>query len=362
MRIGIFIITVFLSYTSPGNADYLTCPDGRKIPTELKGSREQRAATANLKIDRVVKRFIDLPGWQNKTDPESLFNAINNNCTSNRLPQGWAEFCRAAATSHPKEIHALIEQHFTPQQLIVEGSNKGKFTSYYSPYLNISKIREGKFQFPLYKGSDAASRLSRTQIDNGALPDSEVLFWTDSYLEAYLLGVQGSGVGKLPDGSQVSILYERKNTYNYVSIGKTLIQCGNVPAELMSLPAIKDWTAQASAKETQNLLNNNQSYVFFRKEKYENRMPVGALNVRLTAMRSLAVDKRYIPLGTLTYISVPHPLKDAIIQRAFLAQDVGGAINGGIRADIFAGEGHDAEIFAGSMAHYGHIWVLTLNH
>lgn len=353
-----FLLIAILSSASWANQDYLTCPDGRKIPTELKGSREQRAATANLNVKKIQKSFSDLPGWQNKTEPASLFSAVKNNCKGKKLPVGWQSFCENIPSNDGQNIHALIEQYFTPYQVVVEGSDSGKFTSYYAPYINVSRVKEGDYQHPLYKGSDTARTLSRTQLDNGALPDDEVLFWADNYLDTFLLHVQGSGVGKLPDGSKVSILYDSKNRHNYVSIGKTLIQCGDVPAEIMSLPAIKAWVDHATEQQTKNLVYNNQSYVFFREEKHEGRMPVGALNVRLTAMRSMAVDKRYIALGSMTYISVPNPIEDTMIQRAFLAQDIGGAINGGIRADIFAGEGNDAEAFAGSMAHSGQLWVL----
>lgn len=365
MRLFFTVLTVFsgLSYAN-NSADpqqFLTCPDGRQIPTTLKGSREQRAATKDLKIDKIKKTFAELPGWSNKTDPGSLKAAINNNCTAKRLPVGWKPFCEHADSEADMDIHALIEQYFTPYQLVVEGKDTGKFTSYYAPYLNVSKQKSLKYPYPIYRSSKASKTLSRSELDNGALPDSEAIFWSDNYLDAFLLGVQGSGVGKLPDGNKIAILYDSKNTHNYVSIGKTLVKCGDVPAAIMSLPAIKDWAANASEDEFQNLVQNNQSYVFFREDSHDGKMPVGALNVRLTAMRSIAVDKRYIPLGSMTYLSAQHPTQDTMIQRVFLAQDIGGAINGGIRADIFAGEGDEAEAFAGKMNHAGKFWVLLPN-
>ena len=126
----------------------------------------------------------------------------------------------------------------------------------------------------------------------------------------------------------------------------------------MSLPAIKLWVNQATPVEYQRLVANNQSYVFFREGVYNGESPVGALGVPLTPMRSLAVDTRYIALGTMTYVEVPHPLNDQTITQLFIAQDKGGAINGGIRADIFAGEGGQAEAFAGQMKHKGRFWVI----
>lgn len=351
------LLLLFVLFTDNAFADYLICPDGRQIETELKGSRELRKATEGLKIEKRQTRFEDLPGWSDRSDPDSLSQAMRNNCNSKRLPAGWPLVCDALAKSSPANIHALIESHFTPYQVLVEGSDKGKYTSYYAPYINVSRNKDEHYRYPIYRSSGAARKLSRSELDAGVLPDQEALFWSDSYMDTFFLGVQGSGVGKLPDGRKVSILYDSKNTHNYVSIGKTLIKCGEVPAEIMSMPAIKDWVAGATPTQVSRLVNNNQSYVFFREQAHNGNMPFGALGVRLTAMRSLAVDKRYVPLGTLTYVSVPHPLGEARIQRAFLAQDIGGAISGGIRADIFAGEGDTAEKFAGNMAHNGQFWL-----
>ena len=75
-------------------------------------------------------------------------------------------------------------------------------------------------------------------------------------------------------------------------------------------------------------------------------------------MRSLAVDTRYISLGSLMYISVEHPLNSQRIDRAVIAQDTGGAISGGLRADIYAGDDAAAEALAGHMNKPGFFWIL----
>lgn len=341
-----------------GVKDTLTCPNAKVIETINKGSREERLKTADLKVDMVQKWFRDLPGWKNKTDPASLMQVIQGNCKTRQLPNGWANVCQQFKSTTDQDVYRFVEKHFTPYQLIVENENKGTFTSYYASYVNVSKTKTDIYKHPIYKSSAKARTLSRKQIEQGNLPDSQVLYWADNAFDTYVLGVQGSGVGKLPDGKKVKILYGAKNSDNYVSLGKVLIECGEIERAKMSLPAIRQWVDKASNDEYQRLVGNNQSYVFFREGVYNGESPAGALGVPLTPMRSLAVDTRYIPLGTMTYVEVPHPLNDDTIAQVFIAQDKGGAINGGIRADIFAGEGDSAAAFAGQMKHRGRFWVI----
>jgi len=67
--------------------------------------------------------------------------------------------------------------------------------------------------------------------------------------------------------------------------------------------------------------------------------PIGALGVSVTAERSIAVDTSYIPLGLPVWLdkNPPYPLSQLMI-----AQDVGSAIKGEQRADIFYGSGNEA--------------------
>jgi len=356
------LAALVLANTSAIAADDKTqvyqCPNGSVIETKIKGSREQRAKTADLKISEVKQQFSDLPGWEHNKAPESLLDVISRNCITKKLPDGWGKVCEQLKDADSKDVYRYIEQNFTPYQLVVGDNDKGKYTSYYASYINVSKTKTDTYKHPIYRVSDKAKTLLRKDIEGGALPESQVLYWSDSSFDNYILHVQGSGVGKLPDGSKVKILYAGKNSGNYVSLGKVLRECGEIPAAKISLPSIKAWINQATPEQYLRLINNNQSYVFFSEEAYKDGLPRGALGVPLTPMRSLAVDTRYIPLGTMAYVAVPHPLDDTKIEQVFIAQDRGGAINGGIRADIFAGEGEYAAEFAGRMAHNGQFWVL----
>lgn len=186
-------------------------------------------------------------------------------------------------------------------------------------WISVEK-KSSEYSNPIYRVSPEAESLSRRDIERGALPESDVLFLADNAFDVYILHVQGSGVGRLPDGTKVNITYAGKNKDNYISLGKVLRECGDLEPGDVSLPSIREWVNQATPDEYQRLIDNNQSYVFFNDGEYTGESPKGALAVPLTPMRSLAVDTRFIALGTMMYIAMPAPLGRPI-ERLFIAQD-----------------------------------------
>tara|TARA_B100000745_G_scaffold110201_1_gene70729 strand:- start:1203 stop:2315 length:1113 start_codon:yes stop_codon:yes gene_type:complete len=336
----------------------LVCPDGRTIQTQNKSSIDQRAKTADLVVEEKVTTFDELPGWGTQDELDSLALAISNNCRTRKLPEGWKAMCKDMTGLHGDALLSYVEKQFVPHRLSVNQEEAGKVTGYYASYVNVDTQKSERYRYPLYKYAKGVKKLSRDQIDGGAIHESHVLFWADNAFDAYILAVQGSGVGKLPNGEKVKILYAGKNNRGYVSIGKVLKECGTIAGRI-TLPVIEEWVNNASDEEYLRLIGNNQSYVFFRKEAYDQQAPKGSLGVPLTAMRSIAVDRRYFTLGSMMYLSLPHPLDDTKrIERLVLAQDTGGAINGGLRADLFIGEGEWAHRVAGILAHPGQFWIL----
>ena len=104
-------------------------------------------------------------------------------------------------------------------------------------------------------------------------------------------------------------------------------------------------------------MNRNPSYVFFRSVTGDG--PIGAQGVALTAGRSLAVDRRYLPLGAPMLLDVAYPSQAGPeLRRLVIAQDTGGAIKGANRFDTFWGTGPDAREIAGGMSGLGEALLL----
>jgi membrane-bound lytic murein transglycosylase A len=198
----------------------------------------------------------------------------------------------------------------------------------------------------------------RGQIDAGlsTLTGREIA-WTDDALDLFFLQIQGSGRVRLDDGEIVRVGYADQNGHPYRSIGKFLVDRGELTIEQASLEGIKTWATNNPAK-VRELLDHNASYVFFRELPPGPDGPVGAMGLPLTPGRSVAIDPRTVPLGAPVFLATTLPNSERPLARLMLAQDTGGAIKGGVRADFFWGFGEEAGKQAGRMRQQGRMWVL----
>jgi len=194
---------------------------------------------------------------------------------------------------------------------------------------------------------------------SGALRGKELL-WVDDPIEAFFLEVQGSGRVQLADSNEtVRVAYADQNGHPYKSIGRYLVDKGEMTLDQASAQSIKAWFAAHPSRQ-QELLHANPSYVFFKEEKIidPKKGPKGAMGVTLTPERSIAVDAQFIPLGEPVFLATTQPTSDVALRRLMFAQDTSGAIRNPVRADFFWGFGSEAGEKAGKMKQRGMMWVL----
>ena len=315
----------------------------------------------------------------------------------------WADACAdAAAAADTAARRAVIERRFDvfriesvtvedgaaePRLLATE--TRGRITGYYEPQLAGSRTRAGPFTVPLYRPpadlltidlsplfpdladrplrgrlvlSDRGPRVvpywSRAELTEDRLRGAELL-WVDDRIEAFFLQIQGSGRVRLPDGSVIRVGYADTNGHTYRSIGRVLVERGELTLDQATMPGIVEW-ARANPHRADELLAQNPSYVFFRELPLgdPDSGPVAAFGVALTPGYSVAVDPRFIPLGAPLLIRSEHPATGAPLMRLVLAQDTGGAIRGPLRFDLFWGFGADAALPAGRQRHDAEAWLL----
>jgi membrane-bound lytic murein transglycosylase A len=336
----------------------------------------------------------DLPGWQ-ADDTAAAWPALLASCGSPRMPAAWTDFCAQARIIGAVDAIAqrqLIETQLRPWQLVMaapDGSERreqGLITGYYEPVLNGARRRGGTFQTPLYavpddlvtvelgtlypalQGERIRGRLQgrritpypdRAQLADGRTLAGKEIVWVDSAIDAFFLQIQGSGRVQLTDGTTIRMAFADVNGHPYRAIGRYLIDNGELTAEQVTMPAIREWLLLHPERQTE-VFNTNPSVVFFREQALGDPSigPVGSLGVPLTAGRSLAIDPRQLPLGAPLYLDTSHPVTGLPLQRLMLGQDTGGAIRGGLRADFFFGLGGEAGETAGSMRHDGALWLL----
>ncbi|MCP4107552.1 MAG: murein transglycosylase [Desulfobacteraceae bacterium] len=267
------------------------------------------------------------------------------------------------------------------------------FTGYFEPLLYGSLQRSDVYRFPVYgppadmsvvdlslfssklKGKKIIGRVegktfvpyhNRREIEEKWILEgkAEPLAWVKDRVALFFLHIQGSGRIALDTGETINVHYNTKNGRPYRSIGQLLIDERKITTAEMSMQKICEYL-RIHPEEIGKVLNHNPSYIFF---SIEEDGPFGAISVKLTPRRSIAVDRRIFPLSALSYIETQKPIVDKAgnirewtdSTRFVLNQDTGGAIKGPGRADVFWGHGKYAEIAAGHMKHKGQVYVLVL--
>ena len=335
-------------------------------------------------------RFADLPGWADD-DLKPTFNAFVAQCTTLAKQALWKATCAATPEAGP-DLRAWFERHFRVWQLQNPDSNReGLITGYYEPLLRGSRSPGGAYRVPVFGAPDDMitvdlaslhpelkglrlrgrlegkklvpyySRAEWTQQEAARKP----LLWVEDAIELFFMQVQGSGQVQLADGkregTRIRLGYADQNGHPYRSIGRWLVDQGEMKLEQASMQGIRAW-AEANPKRLNELLNANPSLVFFRELAAEGSGPPGALGVPLTPERSIAVDPRHTPLGTPVWLATTLPNSEQTLQRLMLAQDTGGAIRGPVRADFYWGSGGAAGEAAGRMKQRGQMWLLLPSH
>jgi membrane-bound lytic murein transglycosylase A len=310
-------------------------------------------------------------------------------CTTLINKVQWKDVCELA-NSIKKPTNAIVVEYLSTHFDVYrtqneDGSSMGLITGYYQPLLSGSRQKSAKYPYPLYREpedlisvelADAYPELkfkrvrgmlegkklipyrTRAEIDTHPSPLAGTeIFWINDIIDVFFLQIQGSGVVQLESGEQVQVGYANHNGHAYQSIGRILVERGEITLDKASMQGIKNW-ARTHLNQLQDLLNSNPSYVFFRELPTDLPGPLGALGVPILAERSVAVDREFIPLGAPIFLSTTEPNSSKPLRRLMLAQDTGGAIKGGVRADFYWGAGDKAGAKAGAMKQQGQIWVL----
>lgn len=365
------------------------------LPPEpvAKPAAETPAPTQPVDTPREILKpttFDMLPGW-GKDNLREAWPAFLASCDVLIKKAEWKEACTAARgidASSEKAVRGFFETVFMPHQVSnPDGSDSGLVTGYYEPLLRGARKRGGPYQTPLHAvpddllfidlasvypelkhmrlrgrvmGNKVVPYPSRAEMTQSAVLNGKELLWVDDPIEAFFLQVQGSGRVQLADSKEtVRIAYADQNGHPYKSIGRYLVDKGEMTLDQASAQNIKAWFMANPARQ-QELLNANPSYVFFKEEKVidPNKGPKGALGVPLTPQRSIAVDPQFVPLGVPVFLATTRPGSETPLQRLMVAQDTGGAIKNAVRADYFWGFGAEAGEKAGKMKQRGMMWVL----
>ena len=344
-------------------------------------STDGRDDLATATLDRphgrwVAVRWSDLPGWDSDRVSE-VWTAFQRSCERPSPP--WAEACAKARQGGPgpsaseAAVRDWMQRQLRPYRIeSTERDPVGLATGYFEPLVEASRTPRPGFRVALYAPpADLATKSpywTRQQIET--LPAAQrslhgrEIAWVRDRLDALVLQVQGSGRllfagehGAAP--TLVRVAYAAHNEQPYRSVGRWLVEQGELRAGEASWPAIRAWARQ-NPQRVDEMLRSNPRFVFFREEPLPDPAlgPRGAQGVPLSPGRSIAVDPQSVPYGTPIWLDTTEPLATRPLRRLVVAQDTGSAIVGAVRADFFWGWGDDAEAAAGRMKQPLRMWAL----
>ncbi len=242
-----------------------------------------------------------------------------------RILQHW-QFTEPAGIEKSLEAHQIKGKN---------GSGEVRFTAYFTPEFEVRTKATGRFQYPVVVGYKRKGTNATGKPVSGL---SIKTFYTDDKKAVASLRLQGSGY-----------LVFSKNR-------KVLIEYVSNPDRYISKRAVF-----ASEKSHVNVKpeSYNASRNFFLASAVQR--PNGALRTELTPFRSIAVDPKFIPLGSILLAEVPYrgPGGELLYQRQLLyAHDTGGSINGAAHVDIYYGTGDQASRNALRIHHPGKLYLL----
>jgi membrane-bound lytic murein transglycosylase A len=361
------------------------------------------ATDGNGEPHLVPLAYSDLDDW-GADDHAAAFSAFRRSCI--RLLAG-DQPVRAARPSEPgllpicsaalnagapaaEAARAFFERHFDPFE-VVPPSGQGFLTGYYEPEFLARRDPDDAFAVPLLErpgdlvtippgetlpgigpSLQAARRLpsggfeaypDRPAIEDGALgPEEKPIAYLREPGEAFIAQVQGSARLRLPDGTVMRLAYAGRNGHPYSSIGRILVERGDIPLAEMSLERLMDWL-RAHPSRARELMRRNRSYVFFReaRELRPDDGPIGGAGTSLVPGRSLAVDRTLWSYGLPFWLEGTLPVDldhGEPLRRLLIAHDTGSAILGPARGDFFVGSGPEAGTRAALMRHETRFVVL----
>jgi membrane-bound lytic murein transglycosylase A len=313
--------------------------------------------------------------------------AMNPNAPYAGTAGDWRGVCLEAAMLNPADpdphqARRFFERNFTP----LNWRPTGRLTGYYEPYLEVRASPTPEFSMAIralpgdllrgdlgqfiagLEGQSIVGRATdnqrfepyRTRREIEALNLGVPLAWGRP-IDVFFLQIQGSGRLLYPDGSQARVRFAAHNGLEYVSIGRLLIERGELAPHAASKQDIEAWLQRRGPRAWEALFNENPRYVFFTLDTLDdpNEGPTGAQGAPLTPMASLAIDPQHHAWGVPILLTTDLP--DAPDWTGLvISQDAGGAITGQTRGDLFYGWGGEAGARAGRQNDPDARWVILL--
>ncbi|MEM5515695.1 MltA domain-containing protein [Henriciella sp. AS95] len=377
--------TLGLAFTLLGLAACASAPEPEPTPPPV----VETPAPRPVWVPPVPAEFAGLPGW-NEANLLPGLEAMRKSCETFSRRSGteylstnapwagtiddWLPACAALdVVADNASAKAVVQALFQPVE-ILSPSGESRFTGYFEPvyearYAPIAPYTEPVPALPADLVSEGGNNVYQTLPGGGRRPypaRAEITAGGVTPLayahpaDVFFLQIQGSGKLVFPDGTVKKAVYAAHNGQPFRSTANWLMDRGWISRGEASMQGIRAWMDRASPSQVREAMNANPRFVFFTIDASSEPTsgPKGALNVPLTPLGSMAVDRSFHPLGVPVFVQTSAPGLGGNWSGLLNAQDTGGAIKGAVRGDIYFGTGLEAGQRAGTTNAPGRLWVL----
>jgi membrane-bound lytic murein transglycosylase A len=331
--------------------------------------------------------FADLPGWASE-DHAAALRAFQAGCGAARdaASAGMCRRARALGELGEAEARRFFETGFEP----VAVGGEGLLTAYYQPEYEARARPEGEFTAPVRARPSAAAPIpastpsasdpigaqlqglfddpppavdasaDRAAIEAAPLAEPALAWMRPEDL--FFMQIQGSGVLDLPNGRRLRAVFAASNGKPFVGLARVMREEGLLADRDSSQETIHAWLAAHRGAQADALMRRNPRYIFYKTEPDDGAQPAGAAGVPLPPGRALAMDASRHAMGGLYWIDAKAPALAGAFpayRRLAVALDVGGAIKGQVRADLYLGRGEAAGREAGRVRHVLRLYRLV---
>lgn len=321
--------------------------------------------------------FEEIPQWEDENFAEA-FKLFKETCEHVKTNELFKVVC--SNTKKAQSARAFFENNFTPFTTIAK---LPEIAGYYEPLLYGSLKRTNTYTYPVYGlpkdmfnidiltsykedfskplrghivGKKIKPYFSRTQINKGAIKTPPLCYVNDK-IDLYFLQEEGTGRIVFVNKKSLFLAYADHNGHPYTSIKDEMIKRKLLQKEKLSPKRIREYLRKHPDQQDE-IFNANDSYTFF--DKYKQKS-TGALGLVLKKKRSVAVDKRNIPLGMPIFISMKDSLKDKKTKGIMFAHDTREQLKGSSRVEVFFGSGGEARNEAEAIQEDTKLWIFIPN-
>ncbi|MCI4400110.1 MAG: MltA domain-containing protein [Campylobacteraceae bacterium] len=290
-------------------------------------------------IDSSIQFYTSILG----TDEQFTYG--NEQYTPLQMLQSLIMFRKMVAKDRPYDEFLVELKEYFDVYSTRASSNGSKFTGYYTPEIQASQVKTKTFKYPLY-------------LTKARLKSSKPDFYVQTRNDIRTMEMEGAAILALNDGQMLNLQYAGRK--------RAIDELASQKAKIVKKIVKKDGKKKAVLVKVRQAPKTKA--VFY----ITDTKPLGSLSTELVPGYSAAMDMNVTPVGSLIYVKSKETSdysgfvdgnakeeKKSGFESFMLVHDIGGAIKGAGRVDIYCGEGRSAQSCTYNVSSKGFVYLLV---